>query len=224
MKLQNSLEEWLWYSIRRRLLDADLEALRDHMHGRVLEIGSGRRGRRGYFQPPIGRVETWIYLDLESKREPHIRGDVEYLCLKDGVFDTIVCLEVLEHVTHPQVAMKEMHRVLNDGVLILSTPFLHGVHEPLDYWRFTEHGLRYLLTASGFKIRYVKRQGAALSVVVNILKYIIYLMPSGWLRYLLAFTAYLPLMGLFRLDRWIVQRLPVLRKFPAGYLVYAVKS
>jgi len=224
MRLETGVERWLWYSVRRRLLDADLEDFREDMRGRVLEIGGGRVGRRGYFRPPEENVEMWTYLDMDDKRMPHIRADVENLCFRTSTFDTIVCLEVLEYVTHPQVAMDEMYRILrNGGVLILASPFLHRVDDSHDYWRFTEHGVKRLLSNSGFEICSIRRQGAALSVVVNVLKYAIYVTPSRWLRSLLGLIAYVPLESLLALDRLIAKQRPVLRTFSTGYLVGAVR-
>lgn len=222
MKLWDSLDDWLWYSVRRRLLDADLEALRDHMKGRVLEIGNGRVGRRGYFRPPVEEAEAWIYLDLESKRLPHIQADVEHLPLKDAMFDTVVCLEVLEYVTRPQVALGEIHRVLKPSEkLILATPFLHRTDTSHDYWRFTKYGLRYLLQQSGFEVVWLKAQGSALSVAVNILKYTIYAQPPRRRRRWLGYAARPLLSLLWRLDGPTARRQPVLATFSTGYLAVA---
>lgn len=42
---------------------------------------------------------------------------------KTNFFDSITCLDVIEHVLDPRVVLKEMYRVLKkDGILILSTP------------------------------------------------------------------------------------------------------
>ena len=225
MKLWNSLDDWLWYSVRRRLLDADLETLRDHMNGRVLEIGNGRVGRRGHFQPPAEEAEAWIYLDLENERLPHVQAEVEHLPLEDAVFDTVVCLEVLEYVTRPQAALSEIHRVLKrDGKLILATPFLHRADTPHDYWRFTEHGLRYLLQETGFDVTWLRAQGSALGVAVNILKYAIYAQPAGRRRRWLGCAARPWLSLLWRLDDPTARRHPVLTTFSTGYLAVACVS
>jgi len=219
MKSWDSLDHWLWYSVRRRLLDADLEELRDHMNGRVLEIGNGRVGRRGRFRPPVEEVEMWIYLDLEDNRRPHVQADVERLPLEDAVFDTVVCLEVLEYVTRPQAALSEIRRVLKrGGKLILATPFLHRADTPHDYWRFTEYGLRYLLQQTGFDVVWLRAQGSALGVAVNILKYAIYAQPAGWRRRWLGYTARPVLSLLWRLDGPTARRLTVLATFSTGYL------
>jgi SAM-dependent methyltransferase len=71
----------------------------------------------------------------------------------DGVvprhrFDVVVCTEVLEHTLDPFAAASNLRDLLKPGgVLLLTTPFNFRVHGPLpDCWRFTEHGLRALLT------------------------------------------------------------------------------
>lgn len=66
----------------------------------------------------------------------------------DGRFAVVVCTEVLEHTLQPFDAVAELRRFLAPGGhLILTTPFNFRIHGPLpDCWRFTEHGLRALLT------------------------------------------------------------------------------
>ena len=52
-----------------------------------------------------------------------VHGDVEAMPFEDGQFGTVVCTEVLEHVPHPDVALREIRRVLHPGgVLIGSVP------------------------------------------------------------------------------------------------------
>jgi SAM-dependent methyltransferase len=222
MKSWNSLDAWLWYSVRRELLDADLEELKDQMKGRVLEIGNGRVGRRGRFQPPVEEAEAWIYLDLQCKMSPHIQADVENLPLKDAAFDTVVCLEVMEYVTRPPVALNEMRRVLKrGGKLILATPFLHRTDTPHDYWRFTEPSLRYLLQQTGFDVVWFRAQGGALAVAVNILKYAIHVQPDGWRRRWLGYLARPLLSLLWRLDGPSARRQPILAMFSTGYMAVA---
>ncbi len=56
--VRERLNSWLKYSVRRRLLDEDLESIKEHLRGRVLEIGNGQTGRRGRFQPPFDNAES----------------------------------------------------------------------------------------------------------------------------------------------------------------------
>jgi SAM-dependent methyltransferase len=88
---------------------------------------------------------------------------------------SVVCLEVLEHVENPSLAMAEIFRILKPGgVCIVGVPFLwayhgkrkvperrvfdHSLHHIKDnshtgygdYWRFTHEGLGLLFSNSGF--------------------------------------------------------------------------
>ena len=76
--------------------------------------------------------------------------------IKTSTFDIVVCSEVLEHTLNPFNAISEIHRILkNEGILFLTTPFNFRIHGPLpDCWRFTEYGLRALL--SKFEILSIK--------------------------------------------------------------------
>jgi 2-polyprenyl-3-methyl-5-hydroxy-6-metoxy-1,4-benzoquinol methylase len=67
--------------------------------------------------------------------------------IEENRFDVIFCTEVLEHVSNPFLAIKEISRILKPGGwLFASSPFGFRIHGPLpDNWRFTEHGWRELL-------------------------------------------------------------------------------
>jgi len=52
-----------------------------------------------------------------------VEGDIEAMPFADGSFRTVVCTEVLEHLPSPEDALREIHRVLQPGgVLIGSVP------------------------------------------------------------------------------------------------------
>jgi len=192
------------------------------MKGCVLEIGNGRKNRRGRFRPPLEKVDAWIYLDLENDRRPHLQSDVEQLPLGNAIFDTVVCLEVLEYVTRPKEALLEMKRVLKStGKVILSTPFMHRADTSHDYWRFSEHGLQHLLKEAGFNMRWLYTQGHALAVAVNILKYAIYSQPVKWYRICLICIAMPILLLLMKLDAPVQRRIPILDTFSTGFLAVA---
>jgi SAM-dependent methyltransferase len=72
--------------------------------------------------------------------------------IPDESFGLILNLESLEHISNPQKAIDEIHRVLRpNGLLILTTVMHFKIHRyPKDYWRFTPHGVELLL--SRFKI------------------------------------------------------------------------
>jgi 2-polyprenyl-3-methyl-5-hydroxy-6-metoxy-1,4-benzoquinol methylase len=63
---------------------------------------------------------------IESKTSQAIClfGDAQFLPIQDGVIDTIVCSEVLEHVPVPTQLLAEIRRVMSkDAVCILSVPY-----------------------------------------------------------------------------------------------------
>ncbi len=52
-----------------------------------------------------------------------VRGDIQSLAFKDGLFDVAVATAVIEHVPDPRKAVKEIKRVLApEGLLILTAP------------------------------------------------------------------------------------------------------
>jgi SAM-dependent methyltransferase len=66
--------------------------------------------------------------------------------------DTVISLNVMEHLREPQVFLAEAYRILKPGgAMILQVPFMWWIHEsPYDYYRFTRFGLEYLTRKSGF--------------------------------------------------------------------------
>ena len=91
------------------------------------------------------KVET---IDIDPKYSPTYVGDIcKETVLPSSRFDAVFCTEVLEHVSNPFEAVKEISRVLKPGgYLFASSPFGFRIHGPLpDNWRISEHGWRELL-------------------------------------------------------------------------------
>lgn len=85
-------------------------------------------------------------LDPVADYRPDIIGDIHHLPFTDDSEEAIACIAVLEHVTDPFLASKEMRRVLKPGgMCIVYVPFLYYFHAEKgyygDYWRFTKEGL-----------------------------------------------------------------------------------
>lgn len=132
---------------------------------RVLNIGAG-----GPLAARVARIRgcTVVSVDLDPARGPDVLVDAcDLRCFADGSFDAVFLLEVLEHVTEPDRALSEVHRVLRaGGLVVVSTPFVFEIHDaPHDYYRFTEHGLRHLMRQ--FRdCRITRRNGYAKATVV----------------------------------------------------------
>ncbi len=82
-----------------------------------------------------------------------------------GLFDLVICEQVIEHVEDPWVAAANLRELCAPGGrVIVSTPFLIRVHElpqydMRDYWRFTPRGLRTLLERAGLEVERVGAWG-----------------------------------------------------------------
>jgi SAM-dependent methyltransferase len=114
---------------------------------RLLDVAPQvHEGARPFF-PPSVEVST---IDIDPSTNPTFVGDIckPNAALADKHFDAVVCTEVLEHTLQPFAAVSELFRILRPGgLLFATTPFNFRIHGPLpDCWRFTEHGLRALLS------------------------------------------------------------------------------
>ncbi|RMH36857.1 MAG: class I SAM-dependent methyltransferase [Deltaproteobacteria bacterium] len=89
---------------------------------------------------------------------------------RSASFDSIVCVNVLEHIRDDRSAVREMHRLLRPGGrLYLMVPALQWIYGSLDeafghYRRYAKRPLRQLLQDAGFqveKLRYLNSAGIA---------------------------------------------------------------
>lgn len=105
--------------------------------GKVLDCGSGLRSEVD---------ETVVYLEIASFPNVDILGVNQRLPIRDAVFDAILSLNVLEHVTDPFACAVELIRVLKPGgTLYCCIPFLQPEHGyPNHYFNATRSGLRQL--------------------------------------------------------------------------------
>ena len=88
---------------------------------------------------------NWVAVDLFDTRDfVDYNYDIHDLKFEDNKFDVAVCISILEHVPHPEVAIAELTRVLKPGGFIwVQLPFHYPYHEcPKDYWRVSPDGLR----------------------------------------------------------------------------------
>jgi len=189
----------------------------------MLEIGAGRAGRRGRFAPAIdqrGRIWT---IDLRAAVVPHIVADVAALPLRGGAVDRIVVLEVLEYVADPAAALREIHRALRPGGdVVISVPFLHRIDSPTDRWRFSDHGLRAVLEATGFQVAFVHRQGALFAALAHLVGSVVAQRRLRLERWLLEALAS-PLMLLAWLEPRLVGDDSLLNTATTGYVALARK-
>ena len=123
---------------------------------KVLDYGCGSKP---YKQILLTKFREYFGADISGNRVAELTlGPQGELPVENGSFDCILSTEVLEHTADPVLYLREAHRALRlGGYLILSAPAIWVYHpDPIDYWRWTIDGLRFLIKAAGFEIVMVK--------------------------------------------------------------------
>lgn len=126
------------------------------LKGVVLDVGCSDQYIKKYLPDHLYYVgldyyETateWYYTS------PNVFGDAQNLPFADESIDSVLLLDVLEHLPDPESCIKEISRVMrNGGVFVLQVPFLYPLHDlPLDFHRWTHHGLQKLVGKHGFVV------------------------------------------------------------------------
>jgi len=155
--LSRRLPGWLRRWVLR--FEADIEsatarfALSLGDGARVLDAGAGELqyahlfSRHRYLSVDLAIGDAdWDYTRLNCV------ADLAALPLASNSVDACINLVTLEHVAEPARVLAEIFRALRPGGrLLLAVPMEWEVHQrPHDYFRYTEHGVRYLLSQSGF--------------------------------------------------------------------------
>ena len=134
-------------STSRMSLNVELERqFKKLKSGKVLEVGSGYSTCNKY----VPHTE-YLTLDIDEESKPDICSDLHNIKWNSDYFDTVIAIEVLEHIQNPQKAINEMIRILKPGgICIISTRFIHAYHAgPKDYYRFTWDSLKDLFKDCG---------------------------------------------------------------------------
>jgi SAM-dependent methyltransferase len=94
---------------------------------------------------------------------------------EDNTFDCVITTKIIfEHISEPELTLKEIARVLKPGgEAFLTIPFFRNMHqEPHDYFRYTEWGFRHLAKKAALDVVYVKSGSTGFVTVTNLrLKY-----------------------------------------------------
>jgi SAM-dependent methyltransferase len=188
---------------------------------RVLDAGAGECSYRTFFGH--ARYESadlavgdagWDYSHLTY------RCELTRIPVEDARYDHVLCTQTLEHVPDPRAVVRELVRVLKPGgTLWVSAPFGFPLHqEPHDYWRYTEHGLRLLLTEAGLRVEWIRPCGGYFVRLNHELSYLREARPGPLLLCIL-----LPLFVPLRLLFWALDRFDRARRHTMNYAVKAVK-
>ncbi|WP_343214828.1 methyltransferase domain-containing protein [Dyella sp. RRB7] len=139
----------------------------DRAQGRVLDIGCAD----GWAREILSHCD-YVGLDYPTTASgmygtrPQVYADGASLPFLSESFDTVLLLEVLEHVLDAERVLTEISRVLKPkGRLLVSMPFLYPLHDaPHDYRRYTAPGLIQVLSSAGLQAEHVTPRNRGLKV------------------------------------------------------------
>ena len=150
---------------------------------RVLDAGAGEGQYARHFSRQrycgvdlaVGDA-AWDYSRLDAI------ADLTALPFRTGVFDAALSIVTLEHLREPASALAEMARVVAPGgSLLVAAPHEWEVHQaPHDYFRYTRHGLTYLLEKAGWEVREVRAAGGYFRLLARRLLNGLQFFSGGW--------------------------------------------
>ncbi len=132
---------------------------------RVLDVGAGR----GYLQDMVANY-TGLDISATARRYFHktfIHASATDMPFRDGEFDALWSIWVLEHIPNPESALLEMRRVVKPGGLILLAPAWNCASWAADGYvvrRFRDLGLEGKLT----KLTIPTRRSAAFQLLYRV--------------------------------------------------------
>lgn len=198
--------------------------IRQFAEGRVLDVGCGHMPFR---RDVLESADSYEGFDVE-RRVPGVEhvGDVQDMeDIPSAVYDTVLCLEVLEHVPRPGQALREIARVLKPGgKVILSVPHLSRLHEePHDYYRYTKYGLRYMLSRAGLETVSIEPREGLLSFLAHQVSTVV--LGLVWSVPGLRQAVYaMNWIALVRVPLWLDRHLVPMSLFPSAYMAVGRKQ
>jgi len=187
--------------------------------------------------------EKWTVLDVSDTRPADapghkirfVMGDGCHMGFRNGTFDTVLGIQVLEHVFEPLLMIDEICRVLKDkGILILLVPQTSNLHmAPHHYYNFTRFFLEEALRRRHMKIIELTPLGGTWSSTASHLFYFFLQavrypgMSVGECRRSIVFYLLFPFMVVFvlvALPMCLLLALGDLEEEPNNHLVVACKE
>ena len=135
--------------IDRYYIEQFLAAHASDIRGRVLEMGDDTYIRR-YGGDRVTRADVLHYVAGNPKATivADLSTDTD---IPSGTFDCIICTQTLQMIFDVATALRQLHRVLKPGGVLLATAHgtsrvcrREGVDDWGEYWRFTSQSLDHL--------------------------------------------------------------------------------
>lgn len=204
-----------------------------HAHGIVVDIGCGN----GRLREQLGDTVRYIGIDypttiaLGYSGTADIHANATELPIATASIDTVILLDVLEHLDAPDRAIAEASRVLRSGgKLLIHVPCLYPLHdEPHDYQRWTRHGLKCLLQQHGLDIEEIRESTTPLETAAALFSIALSKAILDAIRYpgptLLLIPPILFLIPIINITGWILSSLMPSSPFmPFSYRVSTIRK
>jgi ubiquinone/menaquinone biosynthesis C-methylase UbiE len=147
----------------------------------LLDAGAGDCRFKNYF-PDVNYIGMDLGVAVQELDYSllNIKGDLRNIPLEDKSVDTIICIQVLEHLPEPWKVLGEFNRILKkDGYLFISCPqSVHQHQVPYDFFRYTPFGLTSLLENNGFEVAWIKPQLGNFNHIFDELRYSVIKLPE----------------------------------------------
>lgn len=166
-------------------LQSAVLARRQYLCGRMLDIGCGDKPYEALLRPYVAEHIGLDHPDsLHGLAHADIVASAYEIPVGDRHFDSMLATEVLEHLEEPLAALTEWARAMAPGgTIVITTPTIWHLHdEPRDFYRYTPHGVEYLLDRAGFEVVEVSAIGGFWSTFGQLLAYVVMTYDRGWIR------------------------------------------
>lgn len=161
-----SMSQAVWYN------RWTLNKFEQYLKGEILEIGCGIGNFSNYLSAygKLTAIDVNKEYVKEAKDKIDVKGDIglgdiekgDYF-FKDKLFNTIVCINVLEHIKDDTQALRNIYKLLApDGYLILLVPAQKFLFNSIDdsighYRRYEKDKINTILEQNNFEIKISKK-------------------------------------------------------------------
>ena len=189
------------------------------IEGDVIEFGASSEIYKNFCNTNSENYNI-TYSNIDSSNKEFLNIDLQKDNSIDIKYDFAVIFNVLEHVLNPNLAIKNLSKILKkNGKIIGSTPFIFRIHgAPKDYSRFTKDHLIELLKSNNFEnIQIIELGTGPFLSCISLLR--------SYLKYLPIFYQLLVFLSLVidNLIKLIIKTDPK-KIYPIGYIFFATRK
>lgn len=168
----NSLDIQSYY-ICHTYLGYYINYIQAYSRGKLLDCGCGEVPYYEIYKDLVDEVVCTDWPNsMHKKKFIDVYSDLnERLDFEDNSFDTVLLMDVLEHIYQPKQLIAEISRVMKpSGRVIIAVPFLYRIHEePNDYFRYTEYTLKRFCEEANLKVIKLDLYGKYIDVLFDTL-------------------------------------------------------